>query len=258
MIDEKAASYYRKVMRDAAASGCPFLVGGAYALRVHTGIVRDTKDLDLFVHPRDMEAIVRHLAAAGHATKIVAPHWLGKVGREEEGDAFVDLICSSRNGIARVDAAWFAHAHPARVFDTDVKVIPPEEMIWSKAFILERERFDGADIAHLLRHRGRTFDWRRLLDRFGDEHATVLYCHLLLFRFIFPAEKEAVPDEVERELAARVAASWAAMNGGGDRVCRGTLLNTRAYRDVVREEGYRDARLEPIGSLRPEDIDDQE
>ena len=25
-------------------------------------------------------------------------------------------------------------------------------MIWSKAFIMERERFDGADVAHLLLH----------------------------------------------------------------------------------------------------------
>ena len=32
-----------------------------------------------------------------------------------------------------------------------VKHCAPEEMIWMKAYIMERERFDGADIAHILR-----------------------------------------------------------------------------------------------------------
>ena len=37
------------------------------------------------------------------------------------------------------------------VLDKEVKLCPPEEIIWSKSFIMERERFDGADINHLLR-----------------------------------------------------------------------------------------------------------
>jgi hypothetical protein len=30
-------------------AGIPFLVGGAYALREYTGVVRDTKDFDIFL-----------------------------------------------------------------------------------------------------------------------------------------------------------------------------------------------------------------
>ena len=39
---------------------------------------------------------------------------------------------------------------------------PPEEMIWSKAFVQERERFDGADVLHVFRTLGRTLSWDRL------------------------------------------------------------------------------------------------
>ena len=44
-----------------------------------------------------------------------------------------------------------------------VLLAPPEEMIWSKAFVCERERYDGADVNHLLRACGRQMDWQRLL-----------------------------------------------------------------------------------------------
>jgi len=48
-----------------------------------------------------------------------------------------------------------------------VGLTPVEEMLWSKAFVMERHRYDGADIAHLIRARGEHFDWNRLLQRFG-------------------------------------------------------------------------------------------
>jgi hypothetical protein len=41
-------------------------------------------------------------------------------------------------------------------------------MIWSKAFIMERERFDGADVMHLIHENANRLDWNRLLERFGQ------------------------------------------------------------------------------------------
>jgi hypothetical protein len=104
--------------------------------------------------------------------------------------AVVDLIWSSGNGIAMVDHAWFRHATPATVLDRPVRLCPAEEMVWSKAFIMERERFDGPDIAHLLRARGRSMRWRWLVRRFGP-HWPVLLSHLILLRFVYPGEAPA-------------------------------------------------------------------
>jgi hypothetical protein len=44
----------------------------------------------------------------------------------------------------------FAHSGTCIILDTPVRIAPLEEIIWQKAYIMERERFDGADIAHLL------------------------------------------------------------------------------------------------------------
>ena len=63
--------------------------------------------------------------------------------------------------------------------------MPVEEMIWSKAFLMERERFDGADVPHLMRARQQRSNWPRLLPRFG-EHWRVLLAHLVLFPYVYP------------------------------------------------------------------------
>ena len=126
----------------------PFLVGGGHALRHYAGGVRATKDLDVFVRRADAQALLDRMSAAGFDTDLTFPHWLGKA--HIQGD-YIDVIYSSGNGLAEVDDAWFAHSQPATVLGVAVELCPPEEMIWSKAFVMERERYDGADISHLIR-----------------------------------------------------------------------------------------------------------
>ena len=45
---------------------------------------------------------------------------------------------------------------------------------------MERERFDGADVAHIIRGWGHQMDWNRLIERY-ESHWRVLYTHLVLF-----------------------------------------------------------------------------
>lgn len=37
------------------------------------------------------------------------------------------------------------------VLGIPVQLCPPEEMLWSKSYVMERERYDGAEVMHLLR-----------------------------------------------------------------------------------------------------------
>ena len=115
----------------------------------------------------------------------------------------MDVIFSSGNGMARVDDLWFDHAPKADVLGMIVRMSPVEEMIWSKAFIQERERFDGADVLHLLRETGPSLDWPRLLMRFGD-HWRVLLSHLILFGFVYPDKRQNMPAWVMDELMRRI------------------------------------------------------
>src|SRR5262249_13054456 len=144
-------------LRALVESGVPFLVGGAYALFEYTGVYRDTKDLDLFVRRRDLEAAFSVLDRAGFRTELVDKAWLAKAWR---GEWFVDLIWSSGNGVAVVDDTWFREARGGLVMGVPCRLVPPEEMIWSKAFVNERERYDGADVNHVFHSCASEMDWK--------------------------------------------------------------------------------------------------
>src|SRR4029453_17035615 len=101
------------------------------------------------------------------------------------------------------------HAGSAPILDDTVPLVPVEEMIWSKGFVQERERFDGADVAHLIRSRGTTLDWERLVRRFTP-HPHVLLAHLIMFEFVYPDQKNVVPQRGPRDLRALIDAAGAA------------------------------------------------
>ena len=105
----------------------------------------------------------------------------------------------------------------------------------------------------LLRSCARELDWQRLLRRFG-ENWRVLFAHLVLFGFIYPAERDLVPRAVMAELTARLADESATDPPQG-RVCCGTLLSRAQFLVDVGRWGYADARLEPRGCMTPEQIE---
>ena len=250
--DREAAAheFYRHAMAALAAAGLPFLVGGAYAFAHYTGIARDTKDFDLFVRRGDHAAALGALGRAGYRVELNFPHWLGKA---HSGDCFVDLIFSSGNGLAPVDDLWFERAPPAEVLGLPVRLCPIEEMIWSKGFIMERERYDGADVAHLLHSGAETIDWQHLVGRFGA-HWRVLLSHLVLFGYIYPAAAGRIPKAVVEPLMARLAAEVENPDAV-DPHCRGTVLSRAQYLSDVEATGYRDGRLRPAGNMTPEEIE---
>jgi hypothetical protein len=125
-------------------------------------------------------------------------------------------------------------------------------MIWQKAFIMERDRYDGSDVAHLIQCRSASLDWPRLLGRFGP-HWRILLGHLIHFGFVFPGEQHAVPRWVLDELLGRLQTE---VNEPppDQRVCQGTLLSLMGYLADVNGRGYHDGRLAPFGGLQAEDV----
>ncbi|HYV49075.1 MAG TPA: nucleotidyltransferase family protein [Myxococcaceae bacterium] len=218
-------------------AGVPFVVGGAYAYAHYTGIYRDTKDLDLFPRRADAPRALEVLAADGWRTERTDEVWLYKAFR---GEWFVDFIFSSGNGVAVVDDEWFAHAQPGVVFGQPVLIAPPEEIIWSKAFVLERERFDGSDVIHLIRAAGPKMDWERVLRRF-DRHWEVLLAHLQLFRFAYPTERSTVPRWLMVELLSRSLRSVQEGDWPG-KMCRGNLISRVNFEVDIASWGYQDGR----------------
>jgi hypothetical protein len=252
-LEPETWQFYRDAMSALNAAGAPYLVGGAYAFERYTGIERHTKDFDIFSRREDAAEILRVLRDdVGCRTEVTFPHWLGKAYNPGTGD-FVDVIYSSGSGIAVVDEEWFAHKKDAVVLGIEAALCPAEEIIWSKGFIMERERYDGNDIAHLLHACAEELDWERLLRRFGEEWR-VLLSHLTLFGFVYPDKRANVPAWVMEELTRRLQAETSAPPAGA-RVCHGTLLSRAQYLVDIEKWGYEDARLEPQIKMTSGDID---
>jgi hypothetical protein len=247
-LDERCAAFYLHAMELLDGARVPFLVGGAFALAKYAGVDRFTKDLDVFIRPSDVDRAIAALAGGGYRTELTAPHWLGKAFHE---DLFVDLIWSSGNGVATVDDEWFAHALGADVLGVPAMLVPAEEMIWQKAYIMERERFDGADVLHIIHARADDLDWDRLVRRFAD-HWHVLLAHLVLFGFAYPTERHRVPARVMRDLMRRLDREMSEVHVG-DRVTQATLLSRSQYRDDLGSGRYKDARRLPPADLTEED-----
>jgi hypothetical protein len=246
-----AHQFYRAILDLLSDRNTPFLVGGAFAQEYFTGISRDTKDLDLFVLEADLPRAFAAVNQAGYPSELTFSHWLGKI-YDKDGVDFVDVIFNSGNGLCRVDAAWFEHAPAGEAFGRPVCYCPVEESIWQKAFIMERERFDGADIAHLLRAQSETVDWHRLLHRFGP-HWRVLFSYVTLFGYIYPTERAKIPDWVQRHFADLFAREIGA-NAAGDPVCAGTLLSRAQFLVDIQEWGYRDVRAPEL--MSPEELNE--
>jgi hypothetical protein len=247
VCDDPLAAFYAEALDILEAGGISFLVGGTFAFARYTAIDRETKDLDIFVRPSDVARTLELFSRANYRTELPYPHWLAKVWR---GESVLDVMFSSGNGIARVDDEWFTHAAESLVLGRRLRLCPPEEMIWSKAFVQERERFDGADVLHLMREVGRDLDWRRLVARFGD-YWPVLLSHLVLFSFVYPDHRDSIPVGLLPELAGRLAQQPADPH---NRVCFGTLLSREQYLYDLERLGYLDARVQPHGRMTHEEI----
>jgi hypothetical protein len=248
-LDAATRAFYSYAIDLLTRSEIPFLVGGAYAFARYTGIIRHTKDFDVFIQRADCERILALFSQNGYRAEKTFPHWLAKVYHD---DSFIDLIFSSGNGLVEVDAVWFQNAVEESVLDRTVFLCPAEEMIWSKAFIMERERYDGADIIHLLRACGTRLNWSRLLERFGP-HWRLLLSHLILFGYVYPAHQAIIPTSVFSELLTRLQQDQHSASST-EPVCHGTTLSRSEYLIDIEEWGFQDARLPPQGKMSPEAI----
>ncbi len=191
---------FRQVLMHFNERRIPYTVSGAFALSQHTGICRDTKDLDLFLPAEYVQEALRSLQEEGFETEVPDPVWLAKAHR---GEYFVDLITGMSNAVIVVDQSWIDRGTPAQAFGVPVKVLAPEELIASKLFVTRRERFDGADIAHVIHGTRGRLDWPRLLQLAG-EHWEVLLWSLIFFHYVYPTHGAYVPREVWDDLLGRL------------------------------------------------------
>lgn len=231
----EAEAFYVEAIRELADLGIPYLLAGTYAVSAYTGITRETKDLDVFCKAGDYPRILAHFKDLGYAVEIEDERWLGKVFK---GRHFFDVIFASSNGTMPVGDAWLEHARTIEIFGSQVRIIGPTELIWSKCFIQLRHRYDGADIAHVILRAHDQIDWQRLLG-YMELHWEVLLVHLLNFRWIYPAERDRIPAWLMDELLERLE-KQRQLPTPQMKVCRGRMYSRVDYEIDVKEWGYAD------------------
>lgn len=243
-IPEEEREKYKRVLDALNRTGIPYVVSGAYAIYEHTGIYRETKDLDLFLDPLHIPWAAEVLRDEGFRTRLEQPHWLAKAML---GDHFVDLIFGMGNGLALIDEDWYRNSKPAILAARQVRVAPVEELIWHRLFISERHRQDTADILHLILCQGARIDWRRLLEKTGEDWPLLL-AQLHLFAYVYPEAHSHVPDDVIDELLDRSRGELH-RERSGELLTRGPLISRFSFSIDVNEWGMRDVREESIRAM---------
>jgi hypothetical protein len=237
-LPEEQQSLFREILTLFEKKRLPYAVAGAFALQEHTGICRDTKDLDLFLISDKVPCAMKLLRAAGFECETCDPVWLHKAHRD---GFFVDLITGMSNATIVVQDSWIQRAKPAIVHGVPTRVLAAEELLASKLFVTRRERFDGADIAHIIYGTGGKLDWQHISQLVG-ENWEVLFWALVLFRYAYPAQTEYVPMEVWRDLIHRF--DHAVANPDRAARFRGSLIDDKMFAIDVNEWGLDNLMLE--------------
>lgn len=230
---KKGYSFYENVLKIFLKSKIPFLVGGAFALKEYTGVNRKIKDLDLFCKASDYPKLVEIMTNLGYKVEHTDSRWIAKAYHKK---MIVDIIFNSANSICPVTDTWFEHAPKSNILGINVRLMPPEEIIWTKIFIAERDRFDGADINHLILKKGKEFDWKRLFN-YVEPYWEVFLSHLIFFIFVYPSERNIIPKWILDELLRRLQ-DQLNLPVSIEKVCRGRVLSRHQYEIDIKLWGY--------------------
>ena len=77
--------------------------------------------------------------------------------------------------------------------------------------------------------------------------------HLILFQYIYPAERSLIPHDIVQDICCRVQDAKQAADLD-KHLCRGPILSRTQYLVDLEHWGYQDARLKPTGKMSAQDI----
>ena len=196
LIPAEHWAIYKCVLDRLSAEDIPFALGGGLALGVYTAKFRRSKDLDIYIVPSERERVINAMSDCGledyFPVKEYVRHWIYRGHRD---DVIVDAIWAMANKRAEVDRHWVQDGPVVRMFEQEFQVIPPEELLWSKLYVLQRDRCDWPDIMNLVYAEGPTLNWDHLLRRIGEDRP-LLKGVLSVFSWLSPERAATIPRRV--------------------------------------------------------------
>jgi hypothetical protein len=187
---------YKCVLDRAIREKVPFALGGGLAVSVYTGKGRYTKDLDLYILPEHRNRLIQMTAKCGlgdyYDTKPYNRDW---IYRAHSSEVIVDSIWAMANKRAQVDRDWLQRGPMIRMFDREFRVIPAEELIWSKVYVMQRDRCDWPDILNLICATGPALDWEHLIARVAEDFP-LLKALVSIFAWVSPEGASQLPQRI--------------------------------------------------------------
>lgn len=204
MISDQEWAIYHTAIHALEAARIPFLLGGGFALAAYTGRWRDTKDIDFYIRPADRPRAVAAMSSAGFADyHSRLPYDRNWIYRSVWSNVIVDLIWAMANQRAQVDRLWFQRAGTIVIRNQKLKVVPPEELLWCKLYILQRDHCDWTDAFNLLYSIKGALDWAYLLRRLEDDRM-LLEALLTVYSWACPEAAGQIPQTLLRQLRGSV------------------------------------------------------
>jgi len=225
-IDLGEWEVYHRVIHEARTAGVRFAFGGAFATAVYTGHLRNTKDFDFYVLPDQRDAMIEATRRAGlHDHYDRLPYDRAWIYRASSDGIIVDTIWAMANLRTRVDQRWISAGPVVELRGELLRAIPIEDLIWSKLYVLQRERCDWGDVLNLIDSRPAIIDWEQLLERMGDD-TPVLGGVLSVYAWLAPDRASQIPRKVWDRVGITPETS-----GGGPEVtaCRARLIDSRPW-----------------------------
>ncbi len=199
LVSSEEWSIYRLALDAVRKARVPFLFGGAFSLTTYTGIWRDTKDLDLLILPEHRDIAVKAVSDAGFVDYYDRLNYdRGWIYRSYRDGYIVDLIWCMANRRAAVEKNWFDNAVPVQLDDETHYVVGPEELLWHKLYVMQRERCDWPDVLNLLYAVGPRLDWKRVVALVGEDGA-LLNAVLNVFNWVCPGRVAQFPEWLRKQ-----------------------------------------------------------
>jgi hypothetical protein len=111
-------------------------------------------------------------------------------------------------------------------------------LIFCKLYVQNRERFDGADVNHVILKQGKNLNWERLMQRM-DPHWHILLAQLIMFQFVYPSDfHEIIPRWLFDELIQRAQEQYD-IPPAVEKVCRGPIIDQTQYQIDIKDWNYK-------------------
>jgi hypothetical protein len=199
-IPEEEWAVYREVIERLQHDGIPLALGGAFALATYSGYWRNTKDLDFYILEENLPRVVEILSSIGLSDYFdVLEYDRGWIYRAHTGETIVDAIFGMPNRRAKCTWEWLTSGPEIEVRDRRLRVLPPEELIFAKIFVLQRPRCDWPDVINVIYGAGPAIDWDHLLGLLGPD-VPLLRSVLSTFAWLAPGRARELPAELWRKI----------------------------------------------------------